>query len=515
LKEYDMSKENKVLVSYTIEDQGFQQGKLMYVAGKEDAKEGDLGTIVLPKPAEDVEIEKTLPDPVVFSYANTTGGNIRLREVLAKIDSDADPLRASTCTLTVLVPEVDDNWVSLTKDVSLVLTGTTTPALRNPHGLAEVGDWLYFIDYESQHIAMVKKDILENAAQGDSLGVPVFSLASALGNDPNAKGQAIIALGEKLYALFISADAEATEHDPGYLFRLGIDTSGATPVLTVERTTRVGRNPQSIIPVNDGSKVQLLIPAIGGPQYYVGATNGTYSNITVVEAEAATAWPPAADVVVTGDAYQAPPFPNPAPAPSAYDIHAVGAAMRGGASRLFILTQIYNNNAKAAPWRLYTISVADFLALLDDDNAPLTLSQAAALTEGDLEVIDQAVMATPDPVASDDIYFWDLLYEQTLRTDDAEDRLWLVLGSPFLVTKAQAYGSPTMVEPEANPFAMFSCIGGVNVNSVDLTIETLHQAKREVSLKRGMRASKLSAPTAKAAISAASMSAEEGVEEDK
>jgi hypothetical protein len=125
-------------------------------------------------------------------------------------------------------------------------------------------------------------------------------------------------------------------------------------------------------------------------------------------------------------------------------------------------------------------------------------------------------MVTPDPVVSDDIYFWDLLYEQTTRTeDDSEDRLWLVLGSPFLVTKAQAYGSPTMVEPEANPFAMFSCIGGVNVNSVDLTIETLHQAQREVSLKRGMRSSKLSAPTAKAAISAASMSAEEGEEEDK
>jgi hypothetical protein len=535
-------KENKILISYTIEDQGFQQAKLMYVAGKEDAGKGNLGTIVLPKPAEDVEIAPTLPDPVVFSYANTKGNNIRLREVLAKIDSDADPLRASTCTLTVLVPEVDDNWVSLTKDVTLVLTpppdtkADPVPALRNPHGMAEAGEWLYFVDYESRHIAMVKKEILENVAQGDKLVVPIFDLSSAFAGDANAKGQAIIALGGKLYVLYISADAGATEHEPGHLIRLSID--GTTGALAVETKTRVGKNPQSIIPVmrkeNGVDVVYLLIPAIGGEQGYEGTTNGTDSDIRVVPALGS--WPDpeegeSAEVVVTGDAYPPPPPPNPPaaagaeepepedpepnPTPTAYDIHAVGAAMRGGDSRLFILTQIYDSDAKKAYWRLYQISVSDFLDLRTKTGAPLTLTQATKLTSGDLEVQDGGVMVTPDLEFADDIYFWDFLYEQTLRKDDKEDRIWLVLGSPFLVTKAWKYGSPTMVDPEANPFAMFSCIGGVNVNSVDLTIETLHQAQREVSLKRGMRASKLSAGTTKGAISAASMSAEEGEEEDK
>jgi hypothetical protein len=59
--------DNKFLVTYTIMDQGFEEGTLMYIAGKEDAEKGDLGTIVLPKPAKDVSIPTTLPDPVVFS----------------------------------------------------------------------------------------------------------------------------------------------------------------------------------------------------------------------------------------------------------------------------------------------------------------------------------------------------------------------------------------------------------------------------------------------------------------
>jgi hypothetical protein len=524
---------DKIVISYTGEDQGFEEGKLMYISGLENAKKDDLGTLSFPKPAEDVEIDPTLPDPVVFSYANTTGNRIRLREVLAKIDSDADPLRPSTCTLTVLVPEVDDDWVSLTKDVTLVLPSSTDPkppALRNPHGLAEAGEWLYFIDYENRWIVMVKKDILENVAQGEPLVVQVFDLTNIL-DDTFIKGQAIIALEGKLYALFISADPEATAHDYGYLVRLNINSDGS---LAFDQKTRVGKNPQSIIPVNDGTNIQLLIPAIGGPQGYEGTTNSTASDIRVVPALGD--WPDdplegdSAPIVVTGDLYPPPnpptppegasaeepepdPDPEPNPTPTAYDIHAIGAAMRGGASRLFILTQVYDKNAKEALWRLYQISVADFLALVKTSGTPYTLTQATELISGDLEVQDQGVMPAPDPEFADAIYFWDILYEQTLRKDDEEDRLWLVLGSPFLVTKPEKYGSPWT--PDPYPFGMFSGVGGINVNSVDLTIETLHQAQREVSLKRGMRSSKLSAPTAKAAISAASMSAEEGEEEDK
>jgi hypothetical protein len=497
------AKQNKILVSYTIENQGFGGGKLMYVAGRENAGDGNLGTIVLPMPAEDVEIDPEVPDPVVFSYSNTQGNVVRLREVLVKIDSDAGNL--STCTLTVLVPEVEDNWVPMTKDVTLVQKSSGNPvALRNPHGLAQMGDYLYFIDYDNHLIVIVSKDELENAAQGAALQVDVCDLTTVFIGDPNARGQAIIALKGQIYALFISTDLETAEdHAAGYLVRLNVGSGGT---LTLDGSVRVGKNPQSIIPVTDGSGAdQLLIPAIGGEQLYNGTTNGTDSNICVMPALGT--WSGTAPVKITGDAV------NPPPADPTYDIHAVGAAMRNGSSQVYILTQVYNNQAKSAYWTLYQTSVTTFLGI--GNNTPLSVAKTIA----GFEQLDTGVMVPPsEELVADDMYFWDILYEQTPKTEnDSEDRLWLVLGSPFLITKASAekYGSPSA--PVANPFMMFSCIGGVNVNSVDLTIETLHQAQREVSLKRGVRSSRLATATARAArsaVSTSSPSAEEGEESE-
>jgi hypothetical protein len=514
-----MSCKNKILITYTIEDQGFQQGKVMYVAGKEDAKKGDLGTIVLPKYARDVQIDPLLPDPVVFSYTNTKGGIIRLREVLVKIDSDANPQRPSTCTVSVLVPEVGDNWVTRTADVSLVLADGTSVALRNPHGLAQTDDWLYFIDYESRLIVSVKKDDLEGAEDGNgenSLKVVSFDLSlPGNGSLPNdARGQAIIALEGHIYALYIRSNPQATSYDPGILIRLDINSStGALSYASgtgINNKITVGKNPQSIIPVKDGTNIQLLIPAIGGKQWYDGETNGTDSNICVVQADLAP-WPPAATVKITGDDYTQPIPPAPPPAATAFDVHAVAAAMRNGSSQVFILTQVYNSDAKSAYWMLYQTTVTKFLAIPNGT----TLTGATEIVGGGFYLLDQSIMVSPDVEFTDDIYFWDLLYEQTLRDDEDEDRLWLVLGSPFMVTKPADYGSPTT--PLPNPFAIFSGIGGINVNSVDLTIETLHQAERGVSLKRGMRSSKLGAAAARTGAAAAtSMSAEEGEgEEDK
>jgi hypothetical protein len=500
-----MREENKILVTFTIEDVAYEEGRVMYVAGKEDAKKGDLGTIVLPRPARDVYIDPKLPDPVVFSYSNTEKNIVRLRIALVKIDSDADPMKPSTCTVSVLAPSVDGNWVTRTADVNLVLPNNGGIALRNPHGMIQDGEYLYFIDYESQIIVSVKKSALEAAGDNEEVEVKVTDLSAALAA-PDAKGQAIVALNTKAYALYLVSDAEATAHDAGVLLRLSIIGDGT---LSVESKINVGLNPQSIIPVTrketdpstkiETDVVYLLIPAIGGPQDYEGATNGTDSSISVVPALgdwSTTTYPTGiAPVAVTGDA-------------QSYDIHAVAAAMRDGDSLVFILTQLYQEEATTACWKLYQTTVDQFLALIKTSGAPYTLTEAES---HGLDVTDQNIVTAPDIKFPDDIYFWDLLYEQTPREDDEEDRLWLVLGSPFLITKAEAYGSPS--KAFENPYVMFSGIGGVNVNSVDLTIETLHQAQREVSLKRGLRAAKLGM-SARAAISPTSMSAEEGEAEE-
>jgi hypothetical protein len=511
-----MNQEEEVLIVFANEDVAFEEARVMYVSGKEDARKGDLGTITLPRPARDVYIDPTLPDPVVFSYANTkvdpvTGEKIiRLRVVLVKIQSQGGVI-PSSCTVSVLVPAVGGNWVTRTADVKLVTVdanGTATVVFFNPHGMVQAGEYLYFIDYETKLITYVKMADLEAAADNAQVPVQTVDLGpgTAANLAANAKGQAIIALNQKIYALYLVANDAGTVHQFGYLLRLDI-SAGATPVY--EAQTTVGLNAQSIIPVKDDDEVTwLLIPSIGGPQDYEGNTNGTDSDIRMVEAEAAT-WPATPKIVVTGD-------DNSGSTVTAYDIHAVAAAMRDGASQLFILTQIYTADAVSASWRLYQISVADFLALAKPSGTPYTLTQATQLTSGELNVLDQGDVTAPDTEFPGDIYFWDLLYEQTLRKDDEEDRLWLVLGSPFLVTKAEAYGSPST--PLSNPFVMFSGFGGINVNSVDLTIETLHQAQREVSLKRGLRSAKLGAGagTAKAAKSAISTAgAGAGAEEEE
>ena len=465
--------ENKLIITYTGMDKGYRNGKLMYIAGRENSGPDDLGTIVAPIPARDVNIASSVPDLVLFSYANTTGGKARLRIVLVKIQSVGGG--TSTCTVSVYVPSVDGDWISKTEDVTINYADGTP--LRNPHGMADVGDKLCFIDYESRKIAIVTEAALEAAGDISTLTAETCDLSGDL-EDNNARGQAIIALGGKVYALYLSANPQATVFGFSQLLRLGFNTDGC---LEVEKQTFVGKNAQAIIPVIDGTGViWLLIPAIGGRQLLTGATNGDNSNICVVQADAQT-WPANAPAKITGDAYPPPspsPSTDPVPDPSAFNIIAVGAAMRSGSSRLFILTQVYNHDAKSAFWELYGATVNAFFSITDG------MSLSDAVTANKLESVDEGMVEAADPALPYSVYFWDLLYEQSHRDDEDEDRLWIALGSPLLVTKPNNYSSPG--KPKG-PFIMYYCIGGENVNSMDLPIETLHQAIRKVSLKRGMR----------------------------
>jgi hypothetical protein len=503
-----MAHQNKILITMTKEDEFFTHGKVMYIAGKEDAHEGDLGTIMLPVHAKDVNIAAATPDPVVFSYSNTEEDVVRLRVVIVEIQSKGGTI-PSSCTLSVVVPSTEGNWVPRTKNVKLVLADGTTLVLRNPHGMAQNGGYLYFIDYESQLLIIVKKDDLEAAADNSNVKVKTVDLTDEDYGElpPEARGQAIITMNNKLYALYLdTTDITATNHNPGHLLRFSIDSAGD---LTYEVQTLVGLNPQGIIPVATKASgvevIKLLIPAIGGEQYYTGATNGTNSNISVVDAEAAS-WPPdpttgGAPILVTGDAYTIPTPPTPLPEASAYDIMAIGAAMRDGSSLVFILTKIYVDNAKGAYWMLYLTTVDELLKLLtkQQQGAPLTLTEAVNATDVDFKILDEGIVIAPEYVPDPEepdvkvpyaIYFWGIVYEQAIREDDKEDRIWLALGSPFLVTKAEAYSSPTTTQE--NPYVVISGFGGVNTNSIDVTIETPHQAIREVSLHRGVRAARIS-----------------------
>jgi hypothetical protein len=476
-----------ILATYPGESWEYKSARLMYITGKQDAQAGSVGTIVSPRQAEGVIIDSGLPDIKVFSLM----WKGELRQLLVKIKSKGG--EPSSCTVRLIKPRPGRGWKSLSGDGALV-SNTGIPLLFNPHALAEWGDLIYLIDYESRSIVILGEDELAGMS-GDY--VPLRAPVSLADDLPGtAKGQAIIVIDYKLYALYLAADdTEEPTHEPGILCRLDIGSNGA---LTYETQTSVGKNPQAIIPVYDGTAYQLLIPAIGGAQYYTGATSSIESNITCVPARGD--WPDVdtgAPVLVTGDAYPPPTPPDsksddPAPVPTAYDIHAVAAGSRCKSSMLYILTQIYNGDRdhdQIAYWRLYKTTVGQFLALASAAGAPLTLS--GALTSG-LEPIDEGEITSIVPGG---IYFWDLLYAQTPEISDAGDLLWVALGSPLLVTRAAegGYGAPDVSTPDGeieNAYLMFGFNGGNNVNSIDLTIEAINQEKRgNVSLKRGLSGS--------------------------
>jgi hypothetical protein len=473
---------NEVLVSYTGMNMAYQQGKLMFIAGEEDAQVGDVGTLALPAQAPQVAIDPQIPDPVVFSYTFDNGQDPIPRVLLAKIVSQGGVI-PSSCTFTVLVPSATGAWV--TKALDFTMNSGGVPMIFNPHGLAEWGDFVYLIDYESQQIVIAAKKELETATGGVlNLSVTPFDLSGDL-IDPNARGQAVIALNGFLYALYLSTDIRATAYGNSHLVRMTIGGGGS---LAFDIETLVGRNAQAIIPVINASTTYLLVPAIGGPQDYSGHTNGTESNVYAAVANGDWENDPATvRIVVTGD-----PAATPA---TAYDIHAVAAAMRDGTSALYILTQIYNNSSRSAPWRIYRATVSDFLTITGPNN-----SLSAAVTAGKLTVVDESTAQALDSAAAYGVYFWDLLYEQVPGNDDDGDRLWAALGTPILATRAgdnyigdPAYGSPTALFQ--NAYVMFGSLGGVNVNSLDLTAETLHQAARGVSLKRTLRSTQTPRPT--------------------
>jgi hypothetical protein len=468
--------ENDVLATYVGENWQYRNARLMYIAGKQDARPGTVGTLVSPQQAEGIVIDSGIPDVKSFSF--TWKG--QLRQLLVKINSKGG--NPSSCTVRLVKPRAKGTWKSLSGDVVIgVQNGQVfTPLLFNPRALAQWGDLIFLIDYESQSIVILGADELEGMAGNYTPIKTPFSLESFLAEE-NAKGQAIVILGNKLYALYLVTNAGATQHWPGILCSLDIGSDGN---LTIGTRTSVGMNPQAIIPVSDDTNIQLLIPAIGGRQDEMGVTNGLDSNISCVPVIGV--WPVTAKVLITGDAAKSGGSKSKAVVPTVYDIHAVAAGTRGRSNMLYVLTQSYSEDDdgdQVAYWRLYMITVGQFLDY-GQLSTPPTLSSAAGL-----EAIDEGSVTSIIPGG---VYFWDLLYAQTDEVSDAGDLLWVALGTPILVTRAAkgGYGAPdasTEDDEVENAYVMFGFNGGNNVNHIDLTIEAVNQAKRGgCSLKRSL-----------------------------
>jgi hypothetical protein len=546
-----MSKKIVVHVFFTTTNgnEDYRDFRLMFSAGKQDAGPGYVGTIASPVPVKNVSLPTDLPDPVFFSYPFSVVERGFVRGLLAKIRSVGGAI-PSSCTFELLgVPEpASDEWKKLSAgDITLKYhNNPSNPVeladlLTNPQDIASTGEIIVGIDYDTRLLTILGNSELAGKS-GDYVPVtPPHDMSGFLndendGDEETLKGRAIIALGSKLFPLFINFYEESEDewvHGPGIITRVGV--SGTA--LTDEVKAYVGLNPQEVCPgmdVEEGEvenangnengnenenededeneNVMNFIPCIGGEQLTDDgdtiATNGTDSMICVLPAKGS--WPAVAPILLTGDPKAA--------LVTAYDIHELGVIFRNRASLFFIMTVMYAGAAyDRLYYRIYLSTVGKMLDLRSLSSPP-TLSEAVA--SGTLEVIDEGEIVS-DPLDPAGLYHPSLSIIQH-PTDPEKDLVVVCTGSAILVTRALAYGSPTAknapapTEPATstdpapeprysrnNPYAMFGNNGGPSMNSLDLTIETLYQSMRgNVSLKHGLRMSR-SIAAAKAATSAA------------
>jgi hypothetical protein len=545
-----------VFFTTTNGDKNYENFRLMFSAGKQDAGPGYVGTIASPVPVTNVTLPPDLPDPAFFSYPFSVAEKAFVRGILAKIRSEGGVV-PSTCTLELLsLPEpASDEWKHLSAgDITLkYCPDSSNPTvfedlLTDPQAFASVGDILVGIDHDRLLLPVLGNSELAGKS-GDYVpkrkphDMSVFLNDVDDDDEETIRGRAIISLGRKLFPLFldyilIDPETNEVEHAAGIIARVKV----LGRALDNDIKAYVGMNPQEVCPgmdrdeiesedeaeneigdededENENGDVMLFVPCIGGDQKTDDgdtiATNGTYSNICVVPAKGA--WPDFAAILLTGD-------PNEdVGLATAYDIHDLGVIFRNRASLFFILTVMYGGvSYNRLYFRIYRSTVGKMLDLLNpppDPNAgsdgpheriPPTLSEAVA--SGALEVIDEGEIVS-------DEYEPAGLYHPSINViqhpDDPEKDLVVVCtGSTILVTRAMAYGSPTaknapvppvppetesgVTEPDpeppysrGNPYTLFGNNGGVNMNSFDLTIETLYQAMRgKLSLKHGVRMSR-------------------------
>jgi hypothetical protein len=307
-----------------------------------------------------------------------------------------------------------------------------------------------------------------------------------------------------LFVLFVDSDEDPNNPEqPTYsdsiLIRLKVDENDN---ISYDDQVNVGMNAVEIIPVSrvptpsgdskaDGTDDNydngtfLLISAMGGPQKG-GAANGEDSTISRIPAFGD--WSTGAEIAIFGDATG--------------DFRAIAATDRvNGAGVVYILIGYFNSDHyNGFNWKLYKSTVNKMITATN-----LTLTQAASGTDPVLEQVDGDNTISPDAADPYGIYFWDILYETSEdAASNVKDRLHFFKGSALQVTPAAAYPDPATqaIQPpsddpapiEGNGYVLFPLgvrdgrMGGYNVDSADLTAETLRQYKSGVSLKRGARA---------------------------
>jgi hypothetical protein len=486
-----------LILGYSVLDEGYEEGKIMAVSGKDNTDSWDGDDINDPVNTgyqlDQVNDHDPLLNPLVSE------GNLQI--LLSKITTNP-PDQPSSTTYTVLQPSNMNmtDW-SVPVAENIVLTYGNVPVATNPHGLAQVNDFAYIGDYDSHKIFLLGAgELNKTTTSPHPLAEAPFNLDDVTALElflENAKGQSIIALQSKtsgedggpvdyVFALLIVYDADRTEWGYSLLVRLIVNSDGS---LQYDTHTTVGKNAQEMWPIFKGDTdddVLLVIPAIGGEQN-AGTTNGTESNICAVPAFGA--WPVPADpdalaakVLLTGD-----PQEDPADLPVpryARDIRVAAASTRASPDALaFIMAAGFTADYRGADFRIYRTTAEDLFGLYTSTSATPTIS---SLVPEIFEVVREGqVYSSAEPLAPYGDYYLGLLYENA--DDPAGERVLQFLGSALTIDSAANFGGRSLTFGLGNGPGH---IGGKNVNSAAQLAETIRQFESGLSLKRSVKATR-------------------------
>jgi hypothetical protein len=496
-KKSKSKKKRRILISYFAHDDLYENGALCTINGRQDANawKGRLGTIGRPKNAH-LPMLACNKNYKNFAFIR----NLNVYSLYVNVVTDYDKIAGkvtTVCTQLTLysTPKKSTReWIMMSRDIVLVEADGVTEIKFNPSAVAQVGDWLYLIDYDSRRIFILGTNELNGLPDGSKITPKIlpFDLTVPADLDEYARGTAIGAAHQRnedgtvtncLFALYNRPEDDAAEeYNPSVLVRLTINENGT---LAYDTQTTMGLNtPELNIFKLSNRRKYIVITAIGGKQQG-GFTNGSDSCIMSVPAFGT--WPEVGRVLITG-------VDSGAGGVNFYDIHGIAGSPRfDNFGRVIIGTAYFNNEFfTGLVWRLYQTTIALLLnAQSPDPDKFLDLKTAVEL--GVLTELDSGETLSPiDGREPYGVYFFNVLYEAGGDgSSHKQDRYWIFLGSQLVVTDVYAYGSPTK---PGNPYKLFPLgygsedIGGLNVQSAELIIELVHQVTAGNAGKRSVTA---------------------------
>jgi hypothetical protein len=478
LRRSNMSEKNHetLLAAYSVMDKLYYNGCVMQIRGCPAFDRGNVLSVSNPRAAY-VPLAVDMRDPKLLPFAFAQDPVLLIPKV-----TTVQAGSPSTCKYGLWAPDARGGmaWKSLSRDVVLQYTPPSADpnndpvpvnVATNPNGLAQAGNMLFLVDYDSTMVYMLGANELNGLPSGPhELFYTPLDLSASPGADPKgaglpptARGQDVVAMKGTdgniyVFALFIDTNSQAEVWGTSTLVMMKVVDAAKQELEYITHVT-VGINAQEIIPVaSDSGSVTFLIPCYGGRQKDDGTTNGTDSAILKVAASFTNS-NMVSTILITGDTMNTLPTN-----PSAYDIRALAARLGGG--WLYLLCGTMNADGNQ-DWTLYKADMAAVLAL----TTPLTLGEAE----------DEHIMEIVDQGNNDPGNYWDICIETGI--DITGDRLWFMKGSDIMVTGVEEYGDDVK---NFNPGYGAGEIGGENVNCVAFIAETLRQAAIGLSMKRGL-----------------------------